>query len=89
MYELVRQIWEEEWIGEEWKETIIVPIHKRGDRDRRENYRGIALGNAAYKILWNIILRKIKPRIEKVMGEHEKGFRDGRSVIDNIFALKI
>ena len=47
MYELVRQILEEERIPEEWKETIIVPIHKRGDRLRCENYRGIALGNAA------------------------------------------
>jgi len=67
MYELVRQIWEEERIAEEWEETIIVPIHKRGDRDRCENYRGKALGNAAYKILSNIILGKIKPYIEKVM----------------------
>ena len=32
MYELVRQIWEEERIPEEWKGTIIVPVHKRGDR---------------------------------------------------------
>jgi len=32
MYELVRQIWKEERIPEEWKEIIIVPIHKRGDR---------------------------------------------------------
>jgi hypothetical protein len=31
MYELVRQIWEEERIPEKWKETI--PVHKRGDRD--------------------------------------------------------
>jgi hypothetical protein len=42
MYELVRQIWEEKRISEEWKETIIVPIHERGERNRRENYRGIA-----------------------------------------------
>jgi hypothetical protein len=34
-------------------------------RDRCENYKGIALGNAAYKILENIILKKIKPYIEK------------------------
>jgi len=33
-----------------------------------ENYRGTALGNAAYKILSNIILGKIKPYIEKVVG---------------------
>ena len=63
MYELVRQIWEEGRIPEEWKETILVPIHKRGDRDRCDNYRGIALENAAYKILSNIIIGKIKPYI--------------------------
>ena len=60
MYELVRKILEGERVSEEWKETITVPIHKRGDRDRCENYRGIAIGNAAYKILLNIILGKIK-----------------------------
>jgi len=45
-----------ERIPEEWKETIIVPIYKKGDRYRCENYRGIASGNAAYKVLANIIL---------------------------------
>jgi len=39
--------------------------------------------------LSNIILGKIKPYIEKVMGDYQNGFRDGRSVTDNIFALKI
>jgi len=49
MYELVRKIWEEERIPEEWKETIIVPIHKRGDRDSCKNYRGITMGNQLTK----------------------------------------
>ena len=47
------------------------------------------VGNAAYKILLNIILGKIKPYIEKFMGHYQNGFRDGRTVIDNISALKI
>jgi hypothetical protein len=64
MYDLLRQR-----IPEEWKETILVFIHKRGDTDMCKDYRGIALGNAAYKILSNIILGKIKPDIEKVMGD--------------------
>jgi hypothetical protein len=89
IYELVRQIWEEESIPEEWKETIIVPIYKKGDRDKCENYSGIALGNAAYKILSNITLEKITPYIEKITRNYQNGFRDGRSVIDNISALKI
>jgi len=68
MYELVRQFLEEERIPEEWKETIIVPVHKRGDRDRCKNYRGIALGNAAYKILSNIILEKNNHILKKLWG---------------------
>ena len=67
-FELVRQMWEEERIPEEWKETIIVCIHKGGDRDRCENYRGMALGNATYRILSRIILGKIKPYFEKLWG---------------------
>jgi len=51
-----------------------VPIHKRENRDRCENCRSIAMGNAAYKILSNTILGEIKPCIEKVMGEYKIGF---------------
>jgi hypothetical protein len=44
----------------------------------------MAMGNVAYKILLNIILGKIKPYFEKVMGDSQNGFRDGRSVIYSI-----
>jgi len=37
----------------------------------------------------NIILEKIKPYIEKIMGDYQNRFRDGRSVIDNMFVMKI
>jgi len=47
IYELLRNIWGEERIPEEWKETIIFPIYKTGDRERCDNYRGKVLGNAA------------------------------------------
>ena len=89
IYELVRQIWEEERICEKYKETIIVPIYEKGDRGRCENYKGIALGNAGYKILATIILEKIKPYVEKITGDYQNGFRNRRCVNDNIFVLKI
>ena len=47
------------------------------------------MGKGAYKILANIILGNIKPYIEKIAGDYRNGFRDGSSVTDNIFALKI
>jgi hypothetical protein len=36
-----------------------------------------------------IVLGKIKPYIEKIAEDYQNGFREGRSVIDNIFALRI
>jgi len=82
IYELVRQIWGEERIVEEWKETTIVPMYKKGDtsRDGCEITGETALGNAAYKISANMILEKIKPYIEKITSNYQKGFRDVRSV---------
>jgi hypothetical protein len=58
------------------------PYTHRGERDKCENYRRIPLGNAAYKILSDIILEKIKLFIEKITGDYKNGFREGRSVID-------
>jgi hypothetical protein len=37
IYESVRQIWEGERIPEEWRETIVVPIYKKEDRDKCGN----------------------------------------------------
>jgi hypothetical protein len=34
-------------------------------------------------------LEKIKPYIENITGDYQKGFGVGRSLINNIFALKI
>jgi hypothetical protein len=34
-------------------------------------------------------LEKIKPYIEKITVDYQNGFSEGRSVVDNIFVLKI
>ena len=51
------------------KETIIVPIHKKGDRMDCNNYRGISLLSTLYKILSNILLSRMTPYANKIIGE--------------------
>jgi len=43
-------------LPEEWKESIIVPIHKKGEKTDCSNYTGISLLSTTYTILSKILL---------------------------------
>ena len=70
---------------EEWKESIIVPVYKKGDKINCGNYRGISHLPTTYKILFNILLSRLTP--EEITGDHRCGFRHNRSTTDHIFCI--
>jgi hypothetical protein len=43
IHKLIISIWNKDGLPEEWKESIIVPIYKKGDKADCNNYRGISL----------------------------------------------
>jgi len=43
IHKLITSIWKKEKLPEKWKESIIVPIHKKGDKTDCNNYSGISL----------------------------------------------
>jgi hypothetical protein len=53
---LINSIWNKEKLSEEWKESVILTIYKKGDRIGRVDYTGISLLPTTYKILPNILL---------------------------------
>jgi len=59
---------------EEWKEPIIVPIYKKGDKTNCSNYRGISLLSSTYNILSNILLSRLTPYAEEITGGNQRGF---------------
>jgi sorting nexin-29 len=72
---------------DDWKVGLIVPLFKKGDKMKCENYRGITLLNVAYKILSSIILEQLKEYSEEILGEYQCGFRPQRTV-DQIFVVR-
>jgi len=59
IHKLVTSIWKKEKLPEEWKESIKVPIHKKGDKTDCNNYSGISLLPTTYKILSNLKVNSI------------------------------
>jgi hypothetical protein len=51
IHKLLCSIWNKEELPQQWKESIIVPIHKQGNKTDCNNYRGISRLLTAYKIL--------------------------------------
>jgi hypothetical protein len=70
IHKLIIAIWNKEELPEEWKESIIVPIHKKGDKTDCNNYTGISLLPTKYKILSNILQSRLISYAEEITGDH-------------------
>jgi hypothetical protein len=88
IHKLFMAIWNKDELPEVWKESIIAPIHKMGDKTDCNNYRGMSLLPTMYKILSNILLSMLVPYAEEIMGDHQCGFRCNRSTADHIFYIR-
>ena len=88
IHKLITSIWEKEKLPEEWKVSIIVPIHKKGDKTDCNNYGGISLLPTTYKILSNILFSRLIPYAKEIIGDQQCGFRRNRSTIDHIFCIR-
>ena len=88
LHRLISKIWEAEELPDQWKEALIIPLHKKGDRKECGNYRGISLLCTAYKVLSYILLQRLLPLAEEVLGEYQCGFRPNRGTIDQLFTLR-
>jgi hypothetical protein len=81
-------IWNKEELPHKWKESIVIPIHKNGNKTECSNYWGISLLPTSYNILSNILLSRLIPYADEIIGDHQCGFQHNRSTIDQIFYIR-
>jgi len=67
---LVCSVCNKEDLPEERKESVIVPIKKKGDNTDCSNYIGISLLSTACKILSDILLSRLPPYAEEIIGDY-------------------
>ena len=83
-------IWRGGEVLQQWKDAIIMVLHKRKERTECGNYRGISLVAYAGKILLEIIARRLSEYCERVgiLPEEQSGFRPNRFTTDMMFVIR-
>jgi hypothetical protein len=64
IHKLINSVWNKEELPDQWKESIIVPIHKKGDKTDCDIYRGISLLSTSYKVISNILVSRLVTYID-------------------------
>jgi hypothetical protein len=55
IHKLINSIWNKEELADPLKESVIVPVHKKGDKTDCNNYHGISLLSTSYKTSSNML----------------------------------
>jgi hypothetical protein len=70
------------------RSVLLYSIHKKSDKTDCNNYSGISLLSTSYNILSNILLSRLSPYIDEIIGDHQCGFQCNRSTTDQIFSIR-
>ena len=86
---LFNKIFEIGKFPDDWSEGYVIPLHKKGDANEVENYRGITLLSTLGKLFTRVINNRLNEWAENysVLIEAQAGFRIHMSTVDNIVVL--
>ena len=89
MHGLILKVWRQEHVPEDWRDAVVIPLFKKGDRKVCDNYRPISLLSVAGKVLVMILEKRMREIIEPQLAEGQCGFRRDRGTVDQIFVTRM
>ena len=90
LYELLKLIWEREYVPPELVRAAFVMIFKnKGSQNDPTKYRCIGLLPHAYKILSLVMLERVMKECSDYLSDWQAGFRPERGCRDNILLLRV
>jgi hypothetical protein len=73
IHKVINFLWNTEELPHQWKDSITGAIHKNDVKTDCSNYHGISLLPNSYKILSNILLPRLSPYVNEIIGDHQCG----------------
>jgi hypothetical protein len=82
IHKVINSVWNKEALPDQWKQSVVLAIHKKGEKTDCNNYCGISLLSTSYKILSSILLSRLSPYIDNIIGDYQCGFRRNKLPIE-------
>lgn len=70
-----------------WKEALLQPIPKKGDKKEISNYRGIAMQSVISKVIDKTLRKKLTSIITSLIPDVQHGFMKSRSTSTNLLEI--
>ena len=70
---LISKIINGEKVQDEWNFAIVTSIHKKGDKRKCENYRGISVTSTFSRIYWHILAKLVESEYKNMEMEEQSG----------------
>jgi len=89
LFELVSRCMTTHTVPDGFRTAALLPHYKgKGSRLDCGDYRGLSLLPVAGKVLARVIKNRLQPYLETQLHETQAGFRSGRGVVDQVFAVQ-
>ena len=89
LHSLFVKIWENPGtLPQEWKDSTIIPIYKKGSRRDLANYRAISLLNTAGKVFGKLLAGRLQTAAKTILPLTQRGFTEARRTTDLIFSVR-
>ena len=89
IHHLANKIYETGTIPRQMRESVFITIPKKGDLSDCGNHRLISLMSNITKVILRVLMRRIRNKLLKEIGEEQFGFKKESGTRDAIFLLRI
>ncbi len=85
---MITKVWLCEAVPNNWSETVLRPLFKKGDTRICSNCRGISLLDVAAKVFGVIVLKRFQSERDQSTRPNLSGFRPGRGCTGQMYNLR-
>ena len=81
---ICQKIWKTQQCPEDWKNSVFIPISRKGNAKEHSNYCTIPLISHARKVMLKILQVRLLKYMKQELPDVQAGFRKGRGTRDQI-----